>query len=359
MIKNVLATGAIFIAIALLVVLFLHPNRPIIGTLPEQKGEVSIKGIVRTLNDTQDMLTLVTSNGSEIQVALNESTKVRNNIGRGVAIATIQPGMEVNVIGLAPNSISLTASSILIAHDVRDNWGIKPDTLFDNSLIPTSYTITGLANGDWFRKGYFFTRVMDAHNETLMRTRVYPQSAATTTEFRPFTAWLSFEVPKSATGTIAFERVGDGEEIVEQIFVPVRFTVQAGTLPVKLYYQNTRKAELAGDACGAESLSPVIRNIPDTKSPIHDTISKLITGIITDEERQHGFTTTFPLPEFRLATSTLAPNGLLTLEFTKAAGFTIGDTCRAKLLAAQIELTAKQFKSVKFVALEPIELFQP
>ncbi len=360
MLKNALGTGAILIAVIFLVALFIYPDRPTIGKLPTDLGALSVQGFVTHINEDTKELTIVGTKGNEVVVRIDADTVILNNIGRTIDFSLITMGMELTAIGNAPNSILLYADSILIEHDERDSWAVKPDTLFENSLIPTSYSITGLADKSWFAdKGYFFTRVYDGKGELLMRTYVYPQSAPTTTDMWPFTAWLSFDAPLTATGTVSFDRVGITDRTEERIIVPVRFAVQAGTIPIKLFYQNTRKSEALGDPCSLESIMPIVVNMPDTESPIRDSITRLIDGNLSDENMAHGFTTGFPLPDFSLASSTFTQNGTLTLEFTKAPGFTMGGSCRVQLLAHQIESTAKQFKSVKKVVLLPADLFQP
>ncbi len=127
---------------------------------------------------------------------------------------------------------------------------------------------------------------------------------------------------------------------------------------VKLYYYNQEKAEEIGDLCSPEAVIPVERKISASPNPIRDTIRYLIQGELTAVEREQGFSTEFPHPDFKL-TGTNLKDGILSLEFTEVPGFTSGGSCRIGILRAQIEKTAKQFPIVKEVSIQPESLFQP
>jgi hypothetical protein len=103
---------------------------------------------------------------------------------------------------------------------------------------------------------------------------------------------------------------------------------------------------------------PIEREIPATTTPIQDTIRLLIEGNLTEEERAAGFSTEFPHPQFELLGATLE-DGILTLEFSDPAHFTVGGSCRVLVLRAQFERTAKQFVEVEEVRYEPEFLLQP
>lgn len=129
---------------------------------------------------------------------------------------------------------------------------------------------------------------------------------------------------------------------------------------VKLYYYNS---EMDKDAngnilCSNAGLQPVERKITASENYIGDTISLLLTGALTPEERSSGLTTEYPLEGFGLKTTTL-DKGVLTLEFSDPNNKTSGGSCRVAILWAQIEATAKQFPEVKEVSFKPEELFQP
>ena len=135
-------------------------------------------------------------------------------------------------------------------------------------------------------------------------------------------------------------------------------TAPKAVMGIKLHYYNKTKAQELGDACSPDAVLPVERELPATNTPIQDTIRLLIEGKLTEQERDAGFYTEFPLAQFELLSANLR-DGVLTLKFADPASKTVGGSCRVRLLWAQIQKTAKQFPEVKEVRFEPEELFQP
>lgn len=129
---------------------------------------------------------------------------------------------------------------------------------------------------------------------------------------------------------------------------------------VKLYYYNpdNDKDENGNIMCSSKGLVAVNRTIPQTTTPIQDSIRLLIQGRVTANEASRGIETEYPLAGFRLLGANLE-NGVLTLEFDDPQNQSSGGACRAELLWMQIEATAKQFSTVKVVRYKPEELFQP
>jgi len=128
---------------------------------------------------------------------------------------------------------------------------------------------------------------------------------------------------------------------------------------IRLYYPNSKEAEKVGDVCSRDSILPVTRNIPISKTPITDAIRLLIKGQITESEKAQGFKTEFPHEGFELSDINLKPDGTLFLQFTEVPGFTGGGSCRIVILTSQIVKTAMQFSEVKAVKFLPEEIFQP
>ncbi len=130
---------------------------------------------------------------------------------------------------------------------------------------------------------------------------------------------------------------------------------------VKVFFYNKKlDVDAQGQIqCSSEAVKGVERIIPGQK-PIQETLAILLKGDIRDQEKEAGFQTEFPHPDFILKSLHLDQNtGLLTLAFSKVPGFTSGGSCRIRLLKAQIEKTAKQFPGVRKVDIEPETLFQP
>jgi hypothetical protein len=130
---------------------------------------------------------------------------------------------------------------------------------------------------------------------------------------------------------------------------------------VKLFYYDPLLDRIQGTnnlKCSRSGLDPVTRVIPTSTSPIKDTITLLLRGELSNEEKQAGATTEFPLPGFAL-TGTALKNGVLTLSFVDPQNKTSGGSCRTGILWFQIEATAKQFPGVTQVKFLPTTLFQP
>ena len=129
---------------------------------------------------------------------------------------------------------------------------------------------------------------------------------------------------------------------------------------VTLYYYSPDKDKDAGGniLCSAQGLLGVERIIGPSNTMLKDTLDLLLKGELTAEEKAQGLTTEFPLPSVRLESFDLT-EGVLTLRFLDPQNKTSGGACRAAILWAQIEATAKQFNGVQSVRFEPEELFQP
>lgn len=133
-----------------------------------------------------------------------------------------------------------------------------------------------------------------------------------------------------------------------------------GTRQINLYYYNKIKdlGKSKNPACSPKSVITVIRDLPQSNTPIEDALNLLLAGNITDEERAAGFETEFPGPGLKLLSAVLN-NGILTLTFDDPDYFTSGGSCRVGLMWAQIEKTALQFPGVNEVRYLPDSLFQP
>lgn len=131
-------------------------------------------------------------------------------------------------------------------------------------------------------------------------------------------------------------------------------------MTVKLFYYDPEKDEDASGniLCSSQGLVEVERQIPRTMTPLQDSIKLLLEGQLTAAERARGVTTEFPLPGVELESANIE-DGVATLEFKDPNNRTGGGACRAGVLWAQIEATAKQFPTVDSVKFIPEELFQP
>jgi len=128
---------------------------------------------------------------------------------------------------------------------------------------------------------------------------------------------------------------------------------------IKLFYYDPALDQGPGGAlCSAKGLTAVERVIPKTATPLKDSIQLLLRGEMSDEEHSRGITSEFPLPGVSLSNASIV-NGVATLTFSDPAHKTSGGSCRASILRAQVEATARQFSSVTSVRFMPADTFQP
>jgi len=134
---------------------------------------------------------------------------------------------------------------------------------------------------------------------------------------------------------------------------------EAAYRKIKLYYYNEKKDKEAANyvPCLRESVLPVEREIPLSKTPIRDTMELLLKGQITDKEKQEGFS---PVSNrLKLTDVNLKENGNLILEFEVLSGYSMGGSCLNGLIGAEIIKTAQQFFEVKTIEILPYYLLQP
>ncbi|MBP9757236.1 MAG: GerMN domain-containing protein [Candidatus Pacebacteria bacterium] len=152
------------------------------------------------------------------------------------------------------------------------------------------------------------------------------------------------------------DRSGDSVLVRTLTYVPT--TTEEGTR-IKLYFYDPALDQGPGGVqCTAKGLVAVDRTIPKTATPLAESIRLLLRGEISEEERERGVTSEFPLAGVTL-TSAAISNGTATLTFNDPENKTGGGSCRVSILWHQIEATAKQFPTVKQVRFMPEELFQP
>ena len=124
------------------------------------------------------------------------------------------------------------------------------------------------------------------------------------------------------------------------------------------YAQGQDEDENGNIQCSRQGLVPVERQIATSQTLIQDTIQILLQGKLTQEEKNAGISTEYPLEGFMLVNTTLQDD-VLTLEFADPLNKTVGGSCRVGILWFQIEETAKQFEGVNQVRFTPEDLFQP
>jgi hypothetical protein len=141
--------------------------------------------------------------------------------------------------------------------------------------------------------------------------------------------------------------------------VAQNFEGESAGLEVKLYFYNPALDQGPGGAqCTKKGLVSERRAIPNTTTPLADTIKLLLSEKISDADRALGIESEFPLAGVTLKSASIQ-NGIAILTFDDPQNKTGGGSCLVSIRWAQIEATAKQFESVKSVRFLPAELFQP
>lgn len=157
----------------------------------------------------------------------------------------------------------------------------------------------------------------------------------------------------AVAATIALDRA-------EPIAPPSRGSRQLEYRDVLVYqYVAALDEDEAGNVlCSSAGLVPLRRSVVRTENAPADAVRELLAGQLTDAERARGLTTEFPLPGVTLVSADLE-SGLLTLAIEDRYSRTSGGSCRASILRAQVEATARQFREVQQVVILPEDLFQP
>jgi hypothetical protein len=126
------------------------------------------------------------------------------------------------------------------------------------------------------------------------------------------------------------------------------------------YYNQKRDTDATGNImCSEKGIVPVQRQIPTTQTPIKDTLNLLLTGAISEEERNQGISSEFPLEGVSIQSISLQGDGMLKIDLLDPQRKTVGGSCRASILFKQIQMTAQQFSEVKGIEILNQELFQP
>jgi hypothetical protein len=300
-----------------------------------------------------------------------------SNTQKGMFVASVVLILLVGAVllsrdqdtGVSPPPSTSTSTPSLPATSTADMRNfIRVTTPVEDQLVRSPLLVQGEARGTWYFEASFPVKVFDANGIQLVAVPAQAQGEWMTEDFVPFKAEMRFATPTTETGTLVFENDNPSglPEFSKEYRIPVRFdrsapvtsTVEQRT--IKLYYYNPKKDTdaLGNILCSAKGLVEVERTIPRTVAVIRDAVEQLLKGELTAAERTQGITTEFPLPGVELTLASIT-NNVLTLTFNDPQNRTSGGSCRAAILWAQIEATAKQFGGVKTVKFLPENVFQP
>lgn len=233
-----------------------------------------------------------------------------------------------------------------------------------NEKISSPFLITGEARGTWYFEANFPIRLYDGEGKEVGLAVAQAKGDWMTENFVPFEARLIFLTPKTATGTLVFEKDNPSglPENADELRMPVFFSQDRKRIVELFYYNGAKDRNATGNIkCSKNGLESVEREIPLTATPIQDTIKLLLKGEenLAYPDKLRGVTTEYPLEGFSLVETNLKDDGTLILRFDDPLAKTSGGACRVGILWFQIEATAKQFPEVKKVQFLPEELFQP
>ena len=171
-----------------------------------------------------------------------------------------------------------------------------------NAVVASPLTIEGQARGTWYFEASFPIRLLDANGKELGVAIAQAQGEWMTEAFVPFKTQLIFSSPTTETGTLVFQKDNPSglPEYEDELRIPVQFSSDQQS--VILYYYNPEKDKDAQGniLCSYQGLVAVERSIPQTGTPIQDTIRLLLMGNLTPQEKAGGVTTEYPLPGVQL-----------------------------------------------------------
>lgn len=234
-------------------------------------------------------------------------------------------------------------------------------SVLPNQIIESPLTITGKARGFWYFEGSFPLELVDASGKQISLKPVMAKGEWMTSEYVPFDMQFTFPDTNATSGVLIFHKdnAQGGVEKDDAVRIPVKFNQEMRSVQVYLY-QKTKDLSADGQIlCGEESIVPVPRDIPITKTPLQDTLAILFAGSVRPEEKSVGFESLFPLTGLGVKTLTLTQLGELLLTLNDPYNKTVGGSCRVRLLKWQLEKTMKQFDGIKSVIIKPDTLFQP
>lgn len=240
---------------------------------------------------------------------------------------------------------------------------IRVTSVSSNQIVTSPLTVEGTARGYWYFEASFPVELLDGNGKRLAQGPATARTDWMTTEFVPFSITLTFAQPTTATGTLILHKDNPSglPENDDELRIPVRFSTSERSVSLYYYYYDSRldKDASGNILCSAKGLVSVTRTIPVTQTPLQDALRLMLTGNLTAAEKSAGVTTEFPLSGVSLISATLPANGALTITLADPLNKTSGGACRAQVLRAQVEATAKQFSLVKSVTFSPSTVFQP
>ena len=123
----------------------------------------------------------------------------------------------VVIIVIAAIYIAISSSKKVIT--------IQISSPLPNNLVHSPITVQGKARGSWFFEGSFPIILLDANKKIITTSIATSKGNWMTTEFIPFQATLTYNLPTTDTGFVLFKRDNPSGLPKNDIYisVPVRF----------------------------------------------------------------------------------------------------------------------------------------
>ena len=231
--KKVFVFGTIMLVALIATGFFVVQARPKARVQSELSQAISVSGIIENFDFDTKIITLTASSSRSVAILLSEKTILYNETGKAFDSELLEPGQEIIAIGALVHSTLLDAANVFVSEN-KKYLPVQPDNVFKDSSIPSSYSITGLAENKWFAgKGYFTVIVRDSKGTFLSQSHAYLQHYASTTNLQPFTSWLAFDVPATATGSIIFQKNG-ATSTNDISVISIRFADYKPKVPTKI-----------------------------------------------------------------------------------------------------------------------------
>jgi hypothetical protein len=171
-------------------------------------------------------------------------------------------------------------------------------------------------------------------------------------QYGAFSVAIEYVLPTTATGTVeVFTHSAADSSVVDLVSIPVTFSGKEFTA-VKVFFDNPNakyrnpETGLVDNEC--DGVFPVARTAPKTPAVARAALEQLFSGP-TEIERRLGYTTAIN-PGVRIRSLKIV-DGVATVDLSSELTAAVGGSCRVSMIARQIELTLKQFETIKSVKL--------
>lgn len=184
-----------------------------ISTITEPK-EREIEGVVREVSETASLVSMRSSDGRNISLALVPQTEIFDETGRKIDIGGLRKGFvvraEAEFTGLLaiPSIIRIIDSPRIIVYTPEPNQPVFAKIYLTGSALVFENNVE--------------YRVKDANGEIFASG--FTTADAKTGEYGEFQVAITYRAPKGKTGTLeVFETSAESGAEVNKVIIPIRF----------------------------------------------------------------------------------------------------------------------------------------